>query len=571
MITAQTMCKLVCSYPCSGSQIPDCVANSGATPPPLLALAVCLPFSIASPDWVLDVLGAAVPNATCMSSATQVDVRMDVQVRVLGRMPSATAAASGAAVAGQSGGQQLAGLKKAALNVSPLLLPSLGAPSSLTTGVASQASVLDALSAVEVADAGSGSPTASSPPQAPSSAPRAAPSSDGSGTSSVAVVALAAVLAGVAVAAVVIGLAVWWLRRHVAQGTPGVAVEAPTKQLPPSANLGSSLYLLPEVVASPHQPAASPMRHHNLDAGQQGTARLLRWGKDCPAASMYPSTSNSGSAGSQTVWSSNELYGMGVDPTGLNPLTNNASPHNAAAQINSSYVGQPLPAGQAPVHVQRHRLEVYPQRPALSNRPAAHGQAAYNAAGMLSRGNSGNAPPSAVPHGTVIPDRLAGVPAVCGNGKVAMGGTLVAAVLLGQQGQGHAVKRSAGVPPAGPPAVSWTKQVGHGISKSGKGGGTGGHRSLGSGFPVQEQQGHTSQGVGARGALAPSPLHPPSAVHWTLSSIVQAQQQGQEPGKGQGQRHVGLPRGQGQGLAAAQSGPQQQQRFGPVQVRPLHP
>lgn len=574
MTPTQTMCKLVCSNPCSGSQIPDCVANSGATPPPLLALAVRLPFGIASPDWVLGVLGAAVPNATCMSSATQVDVRTDVQVRVLGRMPSATPAASGAAVAGQSGGQsggqQLAGLREAALGVSPLLLPPLGAPISLTTGVASQASVLDVLSAAEGADAGSGSPAAGSPPQAPPSAPGAAPSSDNSGTSSVAVVALASVLAGVAVAAVVVGLAVWWLRRHSTQGASDAAVEPPTKQFPPTANLGGSLYLLPGGTASLHQPAVSPIRHHDLNAGQQGTARLLRWGKDCSAASMYPSTSHSGSAGSQTMWSSNELYGMGADPTGLNPLTNNASPHNAAAQINSSYVAQPLPAGQEPVHVQRHTSEAHPQHPAPSNRPAAHGQAADNAAGMLSRGNSSNAPQT-VPHGTVTPDRLAGVSGVWGNSKVAIGGTPVAAVLLGQQGRGHPAKTSVGIPSAPPPAVSRTKQVGHGISKSGKGGGTGGHRSAGSGLPVQEPQGHTSQGVGARGAIAPSPLHPPSAVDWALSSIARAQQQGQEPGQGQGQRHVGLPRGQGQGLAAAQSGPQQQQRFGPAQVRPLHP
>lgn len=549
--------------PCSGSQIPDCVANSGATPPPLLALAVRLPFSIASPDWVLGVLGAAVPNATCMSSATQVDVRTDVQVRVLGRMPSATPAVSGAAVAGQSGGQQLAGLREAALGVSPLLLPPLGAPISLTTAVASQASVLDVLSAAEGADTGSGSPAASSPPQALPSAPGAAPSSDNSSTSSVAVVALAAVLAGVAVAAVVVGLAVWWLRRHLAQGTPGAAVEAPIKQFPPSANLGGSLYLLPGGMASPHQRAVSPPRHHDLNVGQRGTERLPTWGKDCPAASVYPSTSNMlycSSAGSQTMWSNNELYGMGADPTGLNPLTNNASPHSAVPQSYSSCVGQRVPAGQAPVHVQKHTQEVHPQHTGPSNQPAAHGQAADNAADMLSRGNSSNTPQT-VPHGTVTPDRRAGISGVWGNSKVATGGMPVAAVLLGQQGRGHPANTSVGIPPAPPPAVSWTKQAGHGISKSGKGGGTGGHHSPGSGLPVQEHQAIPPRGVGAPGAIAPSP-------HWTLSSSPQAQEQGQEPGQGQGQRHVDLPRGQGQ-WAAAQPGAQQKQHFGPAQAR--HP
>lgn len=279
MTPTQTMCKLFCPNPCSGSQIPECIANSGATPPPLLALAVRLPFSIASPDWVLGVLGAAVPDATCMSSATQVDVRTDVQVRVLGRMPSATPAASGATVAGQSGGQQLAGLRAAALGVSPLLLPPLGAPISLTTGAASQTSVLDVLSAAEGTDADSGSPAAGSPRQAPPSAPGAALSSDSSGTSSVAVVALASVLAGVAVAAVVIGLAVWWLRRHLAQGTPGAAVEAPTKQLPPSANPGGSLYLLPEAASARSEPYA-PSRPECWSTGN-GSAATLGQGLPC--------------------------------------------------------------------------------------------------------------------------------------------------------------------------------------------------------------------------------------------------------------------------------------------------
>ena len=83
------------------AQIPLCATSSGgpddnktaSTAAPLLALALRLPPS-ASADWVVSALAAVLPQGTCMSSSIQLDIRTDIQVRILGQLPLPDATSS---------------------------------------------------------------------------------------------------------------------------------------------------------------------------------------------------------------------------------------------------------------------------------------------------------------------------------------------------------------------------------------------------------------------------------------------------------------------------------------------
>ena len=83
------------------AQIPLCATSSGgpddnktaSTAAPLLALALRLPPS-ASADWVVSALAAVLPQGTCMSSSIQLDIRTDIQVRILGQLPLPAEASS---------------------------------------------------------------------------------------------------------------------------------------------------------------------------------------------------------------------------------------------------------------------------------------------------------------------------------------------------------------------------------------------------------------------------------------------------------------------------------------------
>ena len=115
------------------AQVPICATSS----PALLALALRLPPS-ASADWVVSSLAAALPQGTCISSSMQLDIRTDIQVRILGQIPflGVSSPASGETDSSSGSSEQL--LWAAALGTQAMLIPPMGPSVSLFMGSGAQ-------------------------------------------------------------------------------------------------------------------------------------------------------------------------------------------------------------------------------------------------------------------------------------------------------------------------------------------------------------------------------------------------------------------------------------------------
>ena len=209
---------------CFHAQLPVC-ATSGSDTPALLALALRLPPS-ASADWVVSSLAAALPQGTCMSSSMQLDIRTDIQVRILGRIPTPPTSQSSGSVANaeeldssssastSSSEQQL---WAAALGTKAVLVPPAGPSVSLFMGGMAQDGASYGVIAAASAPPSSAASKATSDTATGGQQGSSSGGSSGGSPASITLVALAAALGVVLLLVASAGL-IWWLRYRRQQG-----------------------------------------------------------------------------------------------------------------------------------------------------------------------------------------------------------------------------------------------------------------------------------------------------------------------------------------------------------------
>ncbi|GAX85830.1 hypothetical protein CEUSTIGMA_g13245.t1 [Chlamydomonas eustigma] len=247
------------------SKLPNCTSSSvssttssmeaSASNPQLLALALRLPPS-SSTNWILATVSAALPSSLCMSSEDQLDVRTDVQVRVLGPVPATpqsvttlnptreeVAAAMETSTSSGSGSSNniLQALLASAAFTQPMLLPPLAAPVPLTV-TSSGVNTYDVLTAAGLPTGQTTRPPYPTPIDMPPSVQPPASSglssestnpssSRESGNLSSVTVALASIL-GVVVLALVLVLMIFFVRRSKSTSISCEVTPLPSHSIP---------------------------------------------------------------------------------------------------------------------------------------------------------------------------------------------------------------------------------------------------------------------------------------------------------------------------------------------------